>query len=63
MPTMQPMRERLSGTLQYVFGDDPGFSMDETFGGAVDAADPEESRTLAPERRRDAPPLKLTLRA
>ena len=38
------MRERLSGTLQYVFGDDPGFSMDETFGGAVDAVDPEELR-------------------
>jgi hypothetical protein len=33
-----PVRERLSGTLQYVFGNDPGFSMDETFGGAVDAA-------------------------
>jgi hypothetical protein len=32
------VRERLSGTLQYVFGNDPGFSMDETFGGAVDAA-------------------------
>jgi hypothetical protein len=46
--TMAPMRERLSGTLQYVFGDDPGFSMDETFGGAVDAADPEESRSSRP---------------
>jgi hypothetical protein len=41
-----PMRERLSGTLQYVFGDDPGFSMDETFGGAVDAVDPKELRAL-----------------
>jgi hypothetical protein len=40
-----PIRERLSGTLQYVFGNDPGFSMDETFGGAVDAADAEEPRT------------------
>ena len=31
-------RERLTGTLQYVFGSsDPAFSMDETFGGAVDA--------------------------
>jgi hypothetical protein len=30
-------RERLSGTLQYVFGSgDPGFSMDETFGGAIE---------------------------
>jgi hypothetical protein len=48
VPTMQPMRERLSGTLQYVFGDDPGFSMDETFGGAVDASDPEQSRTSRP---------------
>ena len=29
-------RERLSGTLQYVFGSgDPGFSMDETFGGEI----------------------------
>ena len=44
-----PIRERLSGTLQYVFGNDPGFSMDETFGGAVDAAsEPEEPRTQAP---------------
>jgi hypothetical protein len=33
-----PVRERLSGTLQYIFGNDPGFSMDETFGGALDAA-------------------------
>jgi hypothetical protein len=47
-PTMAPMRERLSGTLQYVFGDDPGFSMDETFGGAVDAADSEEPRSSPP---------------
>jgi hypothetical protein len=37
-PPAAPIRERLSGTLQYVFGNDPGFSMDETFGGAVDAA-------------------------
>jgi hypothetical protein len=37
-PPAVPVRERLSGTLQYVFGNDPGFSMDETFGGAVDAA-------------------------
>ncbi|MDP9256311.1 MAG: hypothetical protein M3Q31_07140, partial [Actinomycetota bacterium] len=30
--------ERFSGTLQYVFGSgEPGFSMDETFGGEVDA--------------------------
>jgi hypothetical protein len=37
--------ERLSGTLQYVFGSgDPGFSMDETFGGAVEADAPRPSR-------------------
>jgi outer membrane murein-binding lipoprotein Lpp len=31
-------RERFTGTLQYVFGSgEPGFSMDETFGGAVEA--------------------------
>ena len=59
VPTLAPMRERLSGTLQYVFGNDPGFSIDETFGGAVDAAEPRGVAQLAPERRRDAPPLKL----
>jgi hypothetical protein len=33
-----PAPERFSGTLQYVFGTgDPVFSMDETFGGAVEA--------------------------
>ena len=40
-------RERLSGTLQYVFGSgDPGFSMDETFGGeiAADALPPRRMR-------------------
>jgi hypothetical protein len=37
--------ERLSGTLQYVFGSgDPGFSVDETFGGAVEADPPRPSR-------------------
>jgi outer membrane biosynthesis protein TonB len=45
-PAVAPMRERLSGTLQYVFGNDPGLSMDETFGGAVDAVDPKELRAL-----------------
>ena len=42
----KPVRERLSGTLQYVFGTTPGYSADETFGGAVeaDAADPERAR-------------------
>ena len=37
-------RERLSGTLQYVFGSEPGFSMDETFGGAIAAEAPRASR-------------------
>ena len=47
-------RERLSGTLQYVFGSgDPGFSMDETFGGEIAAEAPPPRRI---ERRRDAPP-------
>jgi hypothetical protein len=33
--------ERFSGTLQYVFGSgDPGFSMDDTFGGVVEAEAP-----------------------
>jgi hypothetical protein len=44
VPARPPARERLSGTLQYVFGNDPGFSMDETFGGAVDAGGPEGAR-------------------
>jgi hypothetical protein len=44
-PLVAPVRERLSGTLQYVFGDDPGFSMDETFGGTVDAVESEQSPT------------------
>jgi hypothetical protein len=42
-------RERLSGTLQYVFGSDPGFSMDETFGGAVAADEPRPSRASGVE--------------
>jgi hypothetical protein len=46
-PPSVPVRERLSGTLQYVFGNDPGFSMDETFGGAVDAAPDAEERRAA----------------
>ena len=42
--------ERLSGTLQYVFGSgDPGFSMDETFGGAVEADAPRPRRTSGVE--------------
>lgn len=35
-----PVRERLSGTLQYVFGSEPGYSVDESFGGAVEAEPP-----------------------
>jgi hypothetical protein len=42
-------RERLSGTLQYVFGSDPSFSMDETFGGAVAAEEPRPSRASGVE--------------
>jgi len=34
-PARVPVRERLSGTLQYVFGNEPGYSVDESFGGAV----------------------------
>ena len=46
--------ERFSGTLQYVFGTgEPGFSMDETFGGAVEADAPPARRV---ERHRDPPP-------
>jgi outer membrane murein-binding lipoprotein Lpp len=41
--------ERLSGTLQYVFGSTPGFSMDETFGGAVEADAPRPSRASGVE--------------
>jgi hypothetical protein len=43
------VRERLSGTLQYVFGSTPGFSMDETFGGAVDADAPRPVRASGVE--------------
>jgi hypothetical protein len=39
-PPRVPVRERLSGTLQYVFGNDPGYSVDESFGGAVEAEPP-----------------------
>jgi hypothetical protein len=42
-------RERFSGTLQYVFGSDPGFSMDETFGGAVDSEIPAPRRARGVE--------------
>ena len=43
------VRERLSGTLQYVFGSTPGFSMDETFGGAVEADPPRPARARGVE--------------
>ena len=46
------IRERLSGTLQYVFGDDPGFSVDETFGGAVAADEPKPKRSAGIETHR-----------
>jgi hypothetical protein len=47
-----PIRERLSGTLQYVFANDPGFSVDETFGGAVAADEPKPKRTTGIETHR-----------
>jgi outer membrane murein-binding lipoprotein Lpp len=51
LPAAAPaaVRERLSGTLQYVFGTTPGFSADETFGGAVDADAPTPSRARGVE--------------
>jgi hypothetical protein len=45
----KPARERLSGTLQYVFGTTPGYSADETFGGAVDADAPDPARASGVE--------------
>jgi hypothetical protein len=52
-PTPPPVAapsERFSGTLQYVFGTgDPGFSMDETFGGAVEADAPPVRRSRGVE--------------
>jgi outer membrane murein-binding lipoprotein Lpp len=49
-PATAAPRERLSGTLQYVFGSgDPGFSMDETFGGAVEADAPPARRASGVE--------------
>jgi len=45
----KPARERLSGTLQYVFGTTPGYSADETFGGAVDADTPDPARASGVE--------------
>ena len=47
--TPKPARERLSGTLQYVFGTTPGYSADETFGGAVDADAPDPARASGVE--------------
>jgi hypothetical protein len=44
-----PIRERLSGTLQYVFADDPGFSVDETFGGNVAAGEQSPRRSAGIE--------------
>lgn len=48
-PAPAAVRERLSGTLQYVFGSTPGFSMDETFGGAVEADPPRSARARGVE--------------
>jgi outer membrane murein-binding lipoprotein Lpp len=35
-PAVAGARERFSGTLQYVFGSEPDYIVDESFGGAVD---------------------------
>jgi hypothetical protein len=43
-PAPAPVGERLTGTRQYVFGNDPGFSADETFGGAVAAEERRQAR-------------------
>ena len=51
-PAPAAVRERLSGTLQYVFGNDPGFSVDETFGGTVEADEPRPKRTTGIETHR-----------
>ena len=51
-PHRRAIRERLSGTLQYVFGNDPGFSVDETFGGTVAADEPRPNRTAGIETHR-----------
>ena len=44
-----PIRERLSGTRQYVFGNDPGLSVDETFGGNVASGEPKPRRSAGIE--------------
>ena len=51
-PAPAALRERLSGTLQYVFGNDPGFSVDETFGGTVAADEPRPTRSAGIETHR-----------
>jgi hypothetical protein len=51
-PAPAALRERLSGTLQYVFGNDPGFSVDETFGGTVAAEEPRPARSAGVETHR-----------
>ncbi len=44
-PTPAVARERFSGTLQYVFGNDPGYSVDDSFGGEVESEPPRPART------------------
>ena len=51
-PAPAAIRERLSGTLQYVFGNDPGFSVDETFGGTVEADEARPQRAAGIETHR-----------
>jgi hypothetical protein len=51
-PAPAPVTERLTGTRQYVFGNDPAFSADETFGGAVAAEEPRPARPRGIETHR-----------
>jgi hypothetical protein len=51
-PAPAPAVERLTGTRQYVFGEHPGFSADETFGGAVAAEEPRPARARGIETHR-----------
>ncbi len=51
-PAPAPVGGRLTGTRQYVFASDPGFSADETFGGTVAADEPRPARARGIETHR-----------
>jgi hypothetical protein len=51
-PAPVPAGERLTGTRQYVFDNEPDFSADETFGGAIAAEDARKARTAGVETHR-----------